>query len=169
MGTAAGCQRSEGDAVPAASSEQNPVPEQPNDPPITLAGGEQTHSVGQAAKTADYVITVRNVKECPVEPHLKPKQGNIKLGVEVVIEGTGTREVPVNPFYATVADSKGYPYNCTFGGCEPPLENLRIRQGDRAQGWITFEIPKQATGLTLEYSPFVIGTGKQTVRFNLGR
>jgi len=169
MGTAPSCQKSEGDLAPAASSDPQPAPTQPGNPSFTIAGREQTHSVGQTAESTDYVLTVPNVKECPVEPHLEPKQGNVKLGVEVTIEGTGTREVPVNPFYATVSDSNGNQYKCTFGGCEPPLESSRIRKGDRAQGWITFELPKQATGLTLSYSPFVIGTGKQTVRFELGR
>ena len=169
VGTGGGCKQADGKDPPTASSSASFGPSEPQGAAVVGAGRAQKHAVGQTAQSTDYAITLRNVKECPVEPAFKPKQGYIKLGVEVEIEGTGKREVPVNPFYATITDSNGYPYNCTFGGCEPPLENVRIRNGEGAKGWITFEIPQQATGLTLEYSPFVIGTGKQTVRFELKR
>jgi hypothetical protein len=127
------------------------------------------HRLGEPAQTADYVMTVRAVKQCKVAAHYRPQKGHVKLGVEVTIQGSGTREVPVNPFYAELIDSSGSPRHSTFGGCTPELPALRVRKGDEARGWITFEVPARAQGLRLEYSPFVVGTGRQTVRFDLGR
>jgi hypothetical protein len=127
------------------------------------------YRLGERAQAPDYAMTVRAVEECKVAAHYRPQKGHIKLGVEVTIQGTGTREVPVNPFYAELIDSSGSPRHTSFGGCTPELPALRVRKGDEARGWITFEVPARAHGLRLQYSPFVVGTGRQILSFDLGR
>ena len=101
-------------------------------------------------------------------PH-KPKKGNIKLGVEMQIEGTADKDVPVNPFYAKVTDADGYSYTSTFGGCDPELKSVRVNKGEKARGWVTFEVPDKAKDLKLTYNPCIISTVKQEVKFDLGR
>jgi hypothetical protein len=130
---------------------------------------QKVHAVGEKAEAAEYAMTVKHVKECTVEHYFKPRKGNIKLGVEVVLEGTADKRIPVNPFYAKLTDSEGYSYTSTFAGCEPALKSVRVGKSEQAKGWITFELPKKASGLKLVYSPFVIGSGKQDLRFGLGR
>ena len=129
-----------------------------------------THRVGQTASSLDYALTLEQVKTCDDTP-IQPKPGNLRLGVKVSIEGRTEREVPVNPFYARLTDRQrdGYAYAATFGGCMPDLKSARVDKGDRVSGWITFEIPKQAKGLELSYSPYVLGSTEQIVRFDLGR
>lgn len=114
-------------------------------------------------------MTIENVKECKVPYYFKPKKGNIKLGVEVQLEGSADKDVPVNPFYAKVTDGDGYSYTSTFGGCDPELKSVRITKGEKAKGWITFEVPQKASSLKLTYNPFIISTVKQEVKFDLGR
>ena len=168
LGLAPACDKSEQAADAAApAGSQSAAPSS-----LVLAApqdGKRFRAVGETARARDYTLVVKNVKECTVEEYFKAKKGNLKLGVQVLIQGTGDREVPVNPFYAKLTDSEGYPYNSTFGGCSPELQAVRIKKGDQAQGWITFELSQKATGLKLEFAPFVLGTGKQTVRFDLGR
>ena len=132
-------------------------------------GNEIVYAIGDRAEAAAYAMTVKHVKECTVEHYFKPRKGNIKLGVEVLIEGTADKQIPVNPFYAKLTDSEGYSYTSTFAGCEPALKSVRVGRSEQAKGWITFELPKKASGLKLLYSPFVIGSGKQDLRFALGR
>ena len=60
--------------------------------------------------------------------------------------------------------------NCKLpGGCEPDLKSVRIGKGEKAKGWVTFEVPEKASGLKLTYNPFIIGTAKQELKFDLGR
>ncbi len=129
----------------------------------------KVYKVGETAKAPDFSMSIENVKECKVPYYFKAKKGNIKLGAEVVIEGTADKDVPVNPFYAKVTDGDGYSYTSTFGGCDPELKSVRINKGEKARGWITFEVPEKASGLKLTYNPFIISTVKQEVKFDLGR
>lgn len=134
-----------------------------------MLSGSPVHSVGQTAPALDYKLTLLTVKECKVKYYFQPKKGNIKLGAEVVIEGAAERQVPVNPFYAQLADGDGETYASTFAGCEPELKSAQVSSGTEARGWISFEIPEKARGLKFTYAPFVIGRGKQEVTFDLGR
>ncbi|MEZ4225313.1 MAG: DUF4352 domain-containing protein [Polyangiaceae bacterium] len=138
-------------------------------PTATPTVSNKVWSVGDKATAPDYSMTIDNVKECKVKYYFRPKKGNIKLGVEVTIEGTADKDVAVNPFYAKVTDSEGYSYTSTFGGCDPDLKSVRVSKGEKAKGWITFEVPSKSSGLKLAYNPIIIGSGKQELKFDLGR
>jgi hypothetical protein len=140
------------------------------DTPTTPAfDSTKIYKVGEKAQAPDFSMSIENVKECKVPYYFKAKKGNIKLGVEVELEGSADKDVPVNPFYAKITDGDGYSYTSTFGGCTPDLKSVRINKGEKARGWITFEVPDKAKGLKLTYNPFIISTVKQEVKFDLGR
>lgn len=132
--------------------------------------GETLHRLGETVEARDYKFRLEDVEECTAKYYFKPKAGNIKLGVEVVIEGTAAeRHVPVNPFNARLTDSQGASYTSAFAGCEPELKSRQLAKGEQSRGWITFEIPEKSSGLKLTYAPFVIGAGKQEIHFDLER
>jgi hypothetical protein len=153
----------------------SPVPPASTVPPVApettpaVITTDPLHKLGETAQGGDYKLTVVTVKECNVKYYFKPKKGNIKLGAEVIIEGTADRQVPVNPFYAKLTDAEGYTYASTFAGCEPDLKSRQVGKGEQSRGWVSFEIPEKSTGLKLSYAPFVIGRGKQEIKFDLGR
>lgn len=126
-------------------------------------------AVGDTVSGADYVLVVKTVKVCKVDAPFEPKAGNIKLGVEVAMEGTGDRDVPVSPFHAQLEDSEGNHYSTTLAGCRPILPSVRVAKGERAEGWVSFELPQSARGLKLVYDPIVIGGPHQLVRVGLNR
>jgi hypothetical protein len=127
------------------------------------------HPMGELGRTRDYSMAVESIKECPMDPPFAPKRGNTKIGVEVSIEGASEREVPVNAFYASLADARGDSYSATLAGCEPALPSLRLTNGKAARGFITFEIPKTAEKLELRYAPLVIGPGTEELKFVVNR
>jgi hypothetical protein len=127
------------------------------------------HAVGAVAKAADYSLSVLRVGQCEVSSSFAPKEGNIKLGVELSIENISDEDLPVNSFYAKVSDSDGAEYPSTFGGCKPEFINWRIGSGVKTGGWVVFEIPATARGLTLTYNPIIIGKREQPLVFDLGR
>jgi hypothetical protein len=134
----------------------------------SLAEGA-VHRIGDTAAATFYKLRVEKVEECKLREYFAPSPGNLKIGVDVSFEGTADKDVPVNPFYAKLTDSEGYSWTSTLAGCIPDLKSMRINTGDTVRGWITFELPKTATGLKLVYAPFVVGSGKQELVFDLGR
>jgi hypothetical protein len=152
-------------AEPPPSASAAPAQAPPSPPPGPLA-------LGETAEAPDYAFKLEQVKTCE-GTRIQPKPGHVRLGVKVMIEGRSSNEVPVNPFYARLHDKQrdGYGYAATFGGCEPDLKSARVKKGDRMTGFITFEIPAQASGLELVYSPYIrdSDTTEQPVRFALGR
>jgi hypothetical protein len=91
--------------------------------------------------------------------------GRILVAVEIIVKSVG-EGVHVNPFYCKIKDSQGYEYLVSLMGKEPSLKSqndLPFREISR--GWITFELPENATGLIFSYEPFNNDT---RIRFYLG-
>jgi hypothetical protein len=114
-------------------------------------------------------MSVESIKDCPMDPPFAPKRGAAKVGLEVSLQGSSDREVPVNVFYATLYDARGDSYSATLAGCEPALPSLRLTRGQSARGFVTFEIPKNADKLELRYAPLVIGPGTEELKFGVRR
>ena len=104
-----------------------------------------------------------------MNPPFASKRGFVKVGLEVVIEGRSALEVPVNPFYATLYNTGGDAYTSTLAGCEPGLPPVRVTTGQKARGFVTFEIPPPARKLELRYAPLIIGHGLEELRFAVAR
>lgn len=121
--------------------------------------------IGENVDAEDYRMKLVSVKECRSKEYYHPRKGNMWLGVEVKLESTSDRELRVNPFYATLRDAQNHTYKPTFGGCRPELDSMRMKKGDKAHGWITFELPRAATGIRLVYDPFVVGGPRQPLEF----
>lgn len=129
----------------------------------------RVHPLGELGQARDYSMSVDSIKDCPLEPPFAPKRGNSKIGLEVSLQGTSDREVPVNVFYATLYDTRGDTFSATLAGCEPALPSLRLTRGKTAQGFVTFEVPKSAEKLELRYAPLVIGPGTEELKFAINR
>lgn len=148
--------------APAASPLDEPEPPAPT----------KTFNVGDVATAKDYTLKVLNVKECkPKGFTTKAKKGNIFLGAEVLIESTAADTFLASPAQAKIVDSQGIATNYHYlykSTCEPRLDSAtQLQKGEKATGWITFEIPKDANGLKLSYTPSRYKG--QTVKFDLGR
>jgi hypothetical protein len=129
----------------------------------------RVHPLGELGQARDYSMSVESIKDCPMDPPFAPKRGNAKVGLEVSLQGSSVREVPVNVFYATLYDARGDSYSATLAGCEPALPSLRLVRGQSARGFVTFEIPKSADKLELRYAPLVIGPGTEELKFVVRR
>lgn len=160
------------------ASERSPISTEPRGkldmtPPTpdarTFGPSPASHAVGERAESRDYFMTLVRVTTCDVEPHFRPARGRIKLGLEVLIEARSLREVPANQFLATLRDAQARDYQADLAGCTPTLRADRLTQNQKAQGFITFEVPVDATGLVMTYAPFVVGVGSEELTFALGR
>jgi len=162
---ACGCRSGDQGQAPAVSA---PAP--PAEAPAPVVGAEpRVHPLGELGRAHDYTMSAESVKDCLLEPPFAPKNGFVKVGIEVSLEGTSRLEVPVNPFYATLFGASGDSYTSTLAGCEPGLPSIRLTSGQRARGFVTFEIPKTTRKLELRYAPLVIGPGVEELWFSMIR
>jgi hypothetical protein len=135
----------------------------------TPAPPSKLHRLGETASTEDYRFRVEHIKHCETEPYFRPRRGNVKLGVEVTVESTAATAVMINPFYAWVSDSHGKSYYFTLAGCEPTLQAMHLEPKQKADGWLTFEVPESANDLELSYGPPTASGATPAVRFSLRR
>jgi hypothetical protein len=134
----------------------------------TLLGMEKSiHGVGEIARARDYQMSVESVQECAMSRPFLPDKGKKVVGIDVALEGLGDREVPVNPFYATLVDAGGDEHATTLAGCTPSLRAMRVIKGQRTRGFLSFEVPTTVKKMTLVYAPTVIGAGREELRFDL--
>ena len=138
--------------------------------PAQLVGVEKTvNPLGTLARARDYAMRVDSVKLCEVEPPFQPKPDRVILGIRVQLEGSSSRAVPANAFYALLRDSTGDEYTSTLAGCQPQLMAVLLKNGERAEGYISFEIPRARRQLQMRYAPQVIGPGVEELWFDVER
>lgn len=133
----------------------------------TPTSSARVYRIGELSTQADYSMSVESVRECPPEPGFPPAPGARRIGVEVAIEGLSDRQVPVNPFYATLTDNDDDRYGMAFHGCTPELAPVRVTRDQKAQGFISFEVPKAARGFQLRYDPKLVSAQHQVARFSV--
>jgi hypothetical protein len=129
-------------------------------------------NVGDTATSLDYKITVSQVEECKPKYYFsKPKKGNIWLGVEVTVESTTDKNFFANTGQVKVIDGDGVAHNPTYQttkNCDPKFNGTQLAKGEKAKGWVLFELPSTANGLKLSYNPTLFGP-PQTTKYDLGR
>jgi hypothetical protein len=127
------------------------------------------HKSSETIDLAHYSIAVGQIKNCTIEPYLRPKSGSTVLGIELKLTGKGPIQVPSNPFYATLVGPDGARYAATLAGCKPELAASSLDQGDTARGFVSFVVPEGHGAWKLVYRPTIIGALEEEARFDLAR
>lgn len=132
----------------------------------------RVYKVGETATAPAYRLTVSAVKTCHSKyAFSKPENGTIWVGVEVTLQSTLKKPLFASPGSGKLIDGSGVTRNATFQvtkDCNPGFASRQLAQGERAHGWIVFDVPKEAENLRLRYAPSVFGK-PQTTEFELGR
>jgi len=80
----------------------------------------------------------------------QPKAGNRFVAAEVLYENTGEDKLSYNPFDWKLSDSSGFSYDQGYSGKGPELHSGDLAPGEKARGFITYEVPRTATGIRLK-------------------
>lgn len=149
--------------------EQPTVEEVPTEQP-TAVSENPIGKVGETVTQGGYSITLANVETATqYGDFMTAGTGNKFLAVEIVIRSGADSGVNVNPFYAKVKDSSGYEYTTNLLGKEPALQSQNdLPNGELVRGWITFEVPENASGFIFTYEPLSFTTTVR-IRFDLGQ
>lgn len=147
--------------TPAPSATQlTPLPtavgsQQPGSTPPSTFGTD--YSVGDRVQVGDeQFITLAEFEADWKSDNqfIKPDQGNMFVAFLVEFEGINPEGSSYNPFYFSLIDDQAFEYNFSAFGREPSIKSSNeLRPGEKARGWITFEIPKTADTGTLVYEP----------------
>ncbi|OJV92358.1 MAG: hypothetical protein BGO39_30990 [Chloroflexi bacterium 54-19] len=126
--------------------------------------------VGDTISLNGYTLTVNVVQKSENfsgDAIDQAKSGNTFIAVDLTIGSQKNSGVSANALYATLKDSQGYSYNTgIFGDKQPSLKGTNdIPNGDKVRGWVTFEVPKTASGFTLEYGQLF---ESEKIRVSLG-
>jgi hypothetical protein len=167
VGALLACKKKKEETAPVATNETTAAPTATTPPPLP----DKLYKLGEAAKANDYTLSVDNVQECK-RKWSAPKKGNIFLGVDATVESLGEKQFMASPTHAKVIDSQSLTYNslgyASTTNCDPTFKFTQLAKGEKAKGWLIFEVPKGASGLKLSYNPISFGA-PQTVKFDLGR
>lgn len=166
-------------SAPAPTVETAPNAGTPSPTPAAPTGAAapdlsaKTFAVGDTADAGEFKLTLDNVKECKPNPYYRPEKDHIWLGVELAFEGNSDKQVMPLTIYMKVLDKEGTVMKQQYIGskaCEPRFNSsAALGKGEKAKGWLMFEVPKTASGLKFQYSPQNFMGKTQTLKFDLGR
>lgn len=156
------CNKSSAPGAPAATTAPPAVPK-----PKAPEPANHVLKVGDTANTQDYELTVLTTKQCRNKYYFsETKKGDIWLGVEVTIAAPRNRTLYADPGSGKVIDDNGIVHKATFQvtkDCNPTLGDTKLGKGEKATGWIVFDVPQAAKNLK-----FVYGDA-ETATFRLDR
>jgi hypothetical protein len=109
-----------------------------------------TGSVGQpmALNGLNLTVVSADTNAKADNPYRTPASGKKFVVAEVLYENVGSD--PIDPGQWTLTDSQSFNYQMTFSVKDPSLDYQQIPPGARSRGYIAFEVPANATGLTLK-------------------
>ena len=119
---------------------------------IKPAAKDVTANVGETVALNQAAVTVvsANLNFNSADQYNRPTAGNRFVVVEVLYENTGTDKLAYNPFDWKLTDSSGFSYDHGYAGKGPELHSGDLAPGEKARGFITYEVPTSAAGLTLK-------------------
>lgn len=146
----AACQTSAGDDVELATCEWVVNSVLAPDPAASPAAyGADLPGVGVALSRDDATVTLVEVDwDAGKATKTKPDdKANRYVALRVLYQGTAPG-ASYNPFYWSVVDLDGFAWGQTFIGKDPTLQSSNdLPVGRKAQGWVTFEVPKAVHSL----------------------
>lgn len=156
--------------ISTPTESDNPIVEQPTVEQPTAVPENPIGKVGETVTQGGYSITLANVETATqYSDFITAAAGNKFLSVEIVVQSGAASDVSVNPLYAKIKDSSGYEYTTSLLGKEPALKSQNdLPNGELVRGWITFEVPENASGFIFTYEPLSFTTTVR-IRFDLGQ
>ena len=130
--------------------------------------GPENLSVGDSAEARGVKATLNGLRLLPKTEMDQPIENpnNEFLAADMTFENTSDRPVSLSSLLEiTLKDENGYSASQTIHTRQKQLSEGNIAPGDNTSGEIVYEVPPDATGLRLEYSPF---GGSQTYIWRVG-
>jgi hypothetical protein len=144
-------------ATSEAAATQSPSEQATNTPEPTTAptdtSAPQPLYLGDIVEQYGYLLSAITVED-PTTPSMfyEPKSGKKLIAVEIIVGNVSGESLGVNPLYATLVDSEGFTYQPELAGREGQIVTVDLSPGEKAKGWIAFEVPEGATVASIKYA-----------------
>jgi uncharacterized protein DUF4352 len=122
---------------------------------------------GTPGRTPHFEMQVSVLDSCPAPADAPPDKGQKRVGVKVSLSARAELQVPANAYYAYLIDADNVMYEATLAGCEPALAPSLLEPGETANGWLSFDIPKQTKNPKLSYAPRLLTPHPEQLTFRL--
>ncbi len=110
---------------------------------------------GTSVDVGGYTLSVVGFELAPKPSVIyKPPPGYKLVAVEVIVGNNKDDKMSVNPLNAHLVDTRGFVWQVELGGRDgKQLDSGEIGKGEKVRGWISFEIPTDATpdAVRMEY------------------
>lgn len=134
---------------PAPAAEPTAVPAAPAATEAFLGDVIEANGISLAA------LSVQD--PAPAGMLYKAKDGKKLVAVEVIVGNLSDDKINVNPLNASLIDEGGFAYQTELAGVDDQIASLFLDKGERARGWIAFEVPADAKPAGIKYKPSLFG------------
>jgi hypothetical protein len=164
--TSIACESSSPTSVPTVSTATSEISEQgeildndaddADDPEPTIAPTEtpepKIQYLGDVVEEIGYILSAIAIED-PTTPGIlySPEAGKKLIAVEIILGNVSEESLSVNPLYATLIDSEGYTYGAELAGRDNQIFSGQLSIGEKARGWVAFEIPEGSTPASIKY------------------
>lgn len=140
-------------ATPEPAETQAP-PEQATNTPEA-----QPLYLGDVVEEYGYLLSAVTVED-PTTPSMfyESKEGQKLIAAEVIVGNVSGETLSVNLLNATLLDSEGFTYQPELAGREGQIVTADLTPGEKARGWIAFEMPEGATAASIKYAVETFGS-----------
>ncbi len=132
----------------------------PKKPPTPTVVSPEDRNL-KSGVTVDYTLAVSTVKD-PAEmvATYKPKLANSRLvAAQLTIENANSKDAfEVDPSTPSVFDDKGQEFKAVKGVLADELKPASLKKGEKTQGWVAFEVPKDAKIARVRYLVGLLAT-----------
>jgi len=115
--------------------------------------------LGDVVEQYGYLLSAVAVED-PTTPGMfyEPESGKKLIAIEIIVGNISGEALSVNPLYATLLDSEGFIYQPELAGRDGQIVTVYLGPGEKARGWVAFEIPEGATAASVKYAVDVFGS-----------
>jgi hypothetical protein len=124
-------------------------------------------SLGQNATLPSERVRFVSQQRCASPEPSVPGNHNSLWAAELEITNTSAKPIAINPYYLTFKDSQNYTYVTSLVGCPPILDARFLRPGERARGFVPFELPQALQEGTLTYRPITANNPADVATFHV--
>lgn len=147
--------------------------EAPSDEAATTSEGDAaaggTFGVGDVVALGDYQLTVNGVVDPqePVSEFLSPAEGMRWVSIDVTVENTSAEPAPFSSLLSfELQDADAFTYTQALTDVEPQAPDGEIPAGGKKRGFMVYEVPAEASGLTLLFTGDLLSTGTATIQLD---
>ncbi|MCR4428409.1 MAG: DUF4352 domain-containing protein [Caldiserica bacterium] len=112
--------------------------------------------VGKVSSQGAELTVVSVTEHSKIGIWVPQNEGDIFLNVEVILKNISREKIQGNSLYFSLKDKDGISYGHSIASLEPHFPLGDILPGQKAQGNITFIVPKTASGFVLSFQDFLL-------------